>query len=51
MTVGTLFVVTGLILMVLGSCGIPAGRVSLWNLGWPFFLAGVCLFGGVALLR
>ncbi len=45
MTVGALFVLTGLILMVLGACGVPAGRVSLWNLGVAFVFAGWS-FGG-----
>ncbi len=40
----------GIILMVLGACGVNAGRVSLWNLGWPFFLAGMT-FGSAVVLH
>jgi len=49
MSLGTLLVVIGVILMVLGSCGIPTGRVSLWNLGWPFVITGLYLVGSVVL--
>jgi hypothetical protein len=45
-TTGTALWIIGIVLMVLGACGIPAGRVSLWNLGWPFVLAAYA-FGGI----
>jgi hypothetical protein len=49
MSLGTVCIIVGLILMVLGACGVAAGRVSLWNLGWPVFLAGIFLFSTVPL--
>ena len=50
MTVGTLLWVVGIVLMVLGACGVPAGRVSLWNLSWAFILVAYA-FGGIVLPR
>jgi hypothetical protein len=49
MALSTLLFVIGIVLMVLGACGVPAGRVSLWNLGWPFVIAAWCL--GPVVLR
>jgi len=51
MTIGTLLFVTGIVLMVLGACGVPAGRVSLWNLGWPLVIVSLYAFGGTVVLR
>lgn len=48
-----ILILIGIILMVLGSCGIPSGRVQLWNLGWAFVIAGIFFVGsgGTVLIR
>lgn len=44
-------VLIGIILLALGACGVSAGRVSLWNLGWAFVVAGLTSAGGYVLVR
>ena len=50
MTLGTLLVIIGIILMVLGSIPIPS-RVNLWQLGVAFVFAGWSFGGGYVLAR
>jgi hypothetical protein len=45
MTLGLLFLVIGIVLMVLGSCGVPGGRVNMWQLGFPFCIAAYAFSG------
>jgi hypothetical protein len=46
-----LLLLIGIILLALGACGVSAGRISLWNLGWAFVIAGLTSAGGYVLLR
>jgi hypothetical protein len=50
MTLAVLFYVIAIVLMVLGSCGVPSGRVDLWRLGAAFALAAF-VFGGTVIVR
>lgn len=44
MSVGSLLIVLGVILIIISAFWSPPG-VSFWNLGWGFVLAGLLVFG------
>lgn len=49
MSLGLLFYIIAIVLMVLGSCPIPS-KVNLWQLGWAFVIAAIA-FGGAMVFR
>jgi hypothetical protein len=50
MTLSLICLVVAIVLMILGSTGVPSGRVNLWQLGWAFVVIAWA-FGGVVIAR
>jgi hypothetical protein len=48
MSLALILIIIGVILMVLGSCGVAFGRCDLYRLGWAFVVTGALVVGKVS---